>query len=208
MAGMTHFNDYTIMRPLVMDFSNDKNVLNINDQFMFGPDFMVCPVYKYGARKREVYFPAGTNWFDFNTGNYIKGGQTVSVDAPYGRIPLFIPEGAIIPVGPEIQYTDEKPADIITLYVYKGKSGSFTLYEDEGVNYNYEKGFHSSIPFNYDEATGVLTIGDRKGEFNGMLKKRKFVIVAVSKENPKAFDYEAQGNVVNYDGHLQTITVK
>jgi alpha-D-xyloside xylohydrolase len=207
MAGMTHFEDYTIMRPLVMDFSNDKNVLNINDQFMFGPNFMVCPVYKYGVRKRDVYFPAGTNWYDFNTSDYVKGGQTVSVDAPYGRIPLFIPEGAIIPVGPEIQYTDEKPADTITLYVYKGKNGSFNLYEDEGVNYNYEKGFHSSIPFSYNEANGVLTIGERKGEFKGMLKNRKFVIVPVSKENPKAFVYDVQGQVVNYDGHLQTISL-
>jgi alpha-D-xyloside xylohydrolase len=175
---------------------------------MFGQNFMVCPVYKYGARKRDVYFPAGTNWYDFNTGNYIKGGQTLSVDAPYGRIPLFIPEGAIIPVGPEIQYTDEKPADTIVLYVYKGKNGSFNLYEDEGVNYNYEKGFHSSIAFNYNEANGVLTIGERKGEFNGMLKNRKFIIVSVDKENRKAFVYDAQGQVVNYDGHQQTIILK
>ncbi|MDR7209876.1 alpha-D-xyloside xylohydrolase [Flavobacterium piscis] len=208
MTGMTHFDDYTIMRPLIMDFSNDKNVVNSNDQFMFGQNFMVCPVYKYGARKRDVYFPAGTNWYDFNTGNYIKGGQTLSIDAPYGRIPLFIPEGAIIPVGPEIQYTDEKPADTIVLYVYKGKNGSFNLYEDEGSNYNYEKGFHSSIPFSYNEANGVLTIGERKGEFKGMLKNRKFVIVPVSKENRKVFVYDAQGQVVNYDGHLQTITLK
>jgi alpha-D-xyloside xylohydrolase len=208
MAGMTYFDDYTIMRPLVMDFSNDKKVENISDQFMFGPSFMVCPVYKYGARKKDVYFPAGTNWYDFNTGDFIKGGQTLSVDAPYGRIPLFIREGAIIPVGPEIQYTDEKPADSITLYVYKGKNGSFDLYEDEGTNYNYEKGFHSSIPFTYNEANGVLTIGERKGAFNGMLKNRKFVIVPVSKENHKAFVYDAQGQEVNYDGHSQTITLK
>ena len=208
MAGMTHFDDYTIMRPLIMDFSSDKKVVNSNDQFMFGPNFMVCPVYNYGIRKRDVYFPAGTNWYDFNTGNYIKGGQTLSVDAPYGRIPLFIPEGAIIPIGPEIQYTDEKPADTILLYVYKGKNGSFNLYEDEGVNYNYEKGFHSSIPISYSETNGVLTIGERKGEFKGMLKNRKFVIIAVSKENRKAFVYDAQGQVVNYDGHQQTITLK
>jgi alpha-D-xyloside xylohydrolase len=208
MAGMTHFDDYTIMRPLVMDFSNDKNVLNISDQFMFGPSFMVCPVYRYGARKKEVYFPAGTNWYDFNTGAFIKGGQTVTVDAPYGRIPLFIREGAIIPVGPEIQYTDEKPADKIVLYVYKGKNGSFNLYEDEGINYNYEKGSYSTIPFNYNEANGVLTIGERKGEFKGMLKNRKFVIVPVSKENRKAFVYDAQGQEVNYNGKLQTIKLK
>lgn len=208
MAGMTHFDDYTIMRPLIMDFSNDKKVENISDQFMFGPSFMVCPVYKYGVRKKEVYFPAGSNWYDFYTGNYIKGGQTLSVDAPYGRIPLFIREGAIVPVGPEIQYTDEKPADSIVLYVYKGKNGSFNLYEDEGTNYNYEKGFHAAISFNYNDANGVLTIGQRKGEFKGMLKNRKFVIVPVSKEKGKAFVYDAPGQVVNYNGKSQTITLK
>lgn len=208
MAGMTHFNDYTIMRPLVMDFANDKAVENVSDQFMFGPGFMVCPVYKYEARKREVYFPSGTNWYDFNTGEYIRGGQTLNVAAPYSRIPLFIPEGSIIPVGPEMQYTNEKPADHIVLYVYKGKNGSFTLYEDEGTNYNYEKGMSSSILFNYSETDSVLTIGERKGEFNGMLKNRKFVIIHVSKENTKAFVYDAKGQVINYDGHQQSIKIK
>ena len=199
LAGRTHFDDYTIMRPLVMDFSNDKKVENISDQFMFGPSFMVCPVYKYDVRKREVYFPAGSNWYNFYTGDLINGGQTLSVDAPYGRIPLFIREGAIIPVGPEIQYVDEKPANTIVLYVYKGKNGSFNLYEDEGTNYDYEKGFSSTIPFNYNDLNGVLTIGQRKGEFKGMLTNRKFIIVPVSKNSKKPFVYDATGQVVNYD---------
>ncbi|MFD0990068.1 TIM-barrel domain-containing protein [Mariniflexile jejuense] len=205
MAGMTHFNDYTIMRPLVMDFSNDKNVENISDQFMFGPNIMVSPIYGYEIRNRDVYFPKETGWYNFYTGNYIKGGQTLNIDAPYEKIPLFIPEGAIIPVGPDIQYTNEKPADTIIVYVYRGKNGSFNLYEDENENYNYEKGQYATISFNYNEAEGTLTIGNRKGSFDGMLQNRKFIIVSVSKENQKPFKYDAEGQTINYNGNQQTI---
>ncbi len=205
LAGMTCFNDYTIMRPLVMDFSADKKVENIGDQYLFGPAFMVCPVYTYEARDREVYFPKGSNWYDFYTGQFIQGGQTLKVDAPYERIPLYIREGAIIPVGPEIQYTDEKPAETIVLYVYRGQNGNFTLYEDEGVNYNYEKGAYSNISFSYNEEDGTLTIGERKGQFDGMLMKRTFVVVPVSKNKAQGFKYDVQGKRVSYDGHLQTI---
>lgn len=205
MAGMTHFDDYTIMRPLVMDFPNDKNVETISDQFMFGPNFMVSPVYDYEVRNRTIYFPQGTGWYNFYTGEYTKGGQTATVEAPYEHIPLFIPEGAIIPVGPDIQYSDEKPADAIVLYVYRGKNGSFTLYEDENENYNYEKGLYATIPFSYNETNGTLTIGNRKGNFEGMLKNRKFIIVPVSKENPKPFIYDAKGQTINYNGNQQTI---
>ncbi|MBZ4040878.1 TIM-barrel domain-containing protein [Flavobacterium hibisci] len=207
MAGMTHFNDYTIMRPLMMDFQNDKNVINISNQFMFGSSFMVCPVYQYGARKREVYLPAGTNWYDFYTGKQLLGGQTLQADAPYGRLPLFIPEGAIVPVGPEIQYTDQKPADNVVLYVYKGSDGSFTLYEDEGVNYNYEKGHYSAIRFDYNQKNQTLTIGERKGDFKGMLKDRKFKIVVVDPSNPKAFLSDASGKEIDYNGALQVIKI-
>ncbi|WP_111307909.1 TIM-barrel domain-containing protein [Confluentibacter sediminis] len=208
MAGRTYFDDYTIMRPLVMDFSNDKKVENISDQFMFGSSLMVCPVYDYEARNRDVYVPNGKGWYNFYSGQYIEGGQTLNVEAPYERIPLFIPAGSIIPMGPEIQYTDEKPADTIVLYVYKGKDGSFELYEDEGSNYDYEKGQYATIPFTYNETNGTLTIGNRKGEFKGMLKNRKFVIVSVSKENPKPFIFDAKGQEVTYNGQKQTIKLK
>ncbi|GET31162.1 alpha-xylosidase [Prolixibacter bellariivorans] len=207
LAGMTWFDDYTIMRPLVMDFPGDKKVENVGDQYMFGPAFMVCPVYTYQARSRKVYFPKGTDWYNFYTGKLIQGGQSLTVDAPYNRMPLFVHEGAIIPVGPEIQYTGEKPVDPIVLYVYRGKDGHFTLYEDEGVNYDYEKGAYSNIPFSYNDADETLTIGERKGQFKGMLKERTFVIVPVSKAAPKGFDPDAQGQQVHYDGHKLTIHV-
>ena len=205
LAGMTYFNDYTIMRPLVMDFTADTNVNSIGDQYMFGPALMVAPVYEYGARSRNMYFPAGCGWYDFYTGKYIAGGQQLEVDAPYERIPLYVREGAIIPYGPDMQYSDEKKAENITLYVFAGQDGAFTLYEDEGVNYNYEKGQYAMIPFTYNDAEGTLTIGDRQGEFAGMLTERTFNVVKVSKDQPKGFDLNAKGTVVKYDGKAQTV---
>ena len=204
LAGMTHFNDYTIMRPLVMDFTADTNVNNISDQFMFGPSIMACPVYEYGARSREVYLPNTCGWYDFYTGKYMESGKQI-VDAPYERMPLYVCEGAIIPYGPDMQYSDEKPAENITLYIYQGKDGEFTLYEDENVNYNYEKGAYAMIPFTYNDTEGTLTIGDRLGEFPGMLKERTFNVVVVSKDKPQAFNLKAKGQVVKYDGTKQVV---
>ncbi|WP_321518301.1 TIM-barrel domain-containing protein [uncultured Bacteroides sp.] len=205
LAGMTYFKDYTIMRALVMDFEKDTKVNNIGDQYMFGPSLMVCPVYQYGARTREVYFPETTGWYDFYTGKYVRGGQTLKVDAPYEKMPLYAHEGAIIPYGPNIQYTSEKPADHITLYIYGGQNGSFTLYEDEGDNYNYEKGKYATIEFSYDEVSKSLTIGDRKGEFKGMPKERSFNVVYVNKSTPKPFDLKIKGKAVKYNGLKQVI---
>jgi len=168
---------------------------------MFGPSLMVAPVYQYKARNREVYFPAATDWYDLYSGKYIDGGQKISVDAPYERMPLFVKEGSIVPFGPEIQYTGEKQADEITLYVYTGKDAEFTLYEDEGVNYNYEKGAYNTIQFKYAEQTGKLTIGDATGSFDGMLKSRKFNVVWVGKQKPVAFDLSKKADeTITYEG--------
>lgn len=199
MAGWVHFKDYTIMRGLAMDFQ-DKNVYDIADQYMFGPSFMVCPVLEYKARSREVYFPSGTGWYNFYTGKYVYGGGKQTVDAPYEQIPLFVPEGAIIPFGPDLQYSDEKKPENITLYVYAGKDGSFQLYEDENVNYNYEKGKYSTIDFIYNNEKKSLTIADRKGSFDGMLQSRTFNIILVDKDNAKPFNLNEKGIEVKYSG--------
>lgn len=208
MAGMTYFNDYTIMRALVMDFGKDPEVNDIGDQYMFGNALMVCPVYQYQATSREVYFPATTGWYDFYTGAFIEGGQQQRVDAPYSRIPLFVREGAIIPFGPEIQYTDEKKTDEIRLYLFAGKNGDFTLYEDEGVNYNYEKGAYATIAFHYEEASRTLEIGERNGSFDGMLQQRTFHVVYVDRNNPQGVNPDAKGIEVVYTGQAQKITLR
>src|SRR5574344_779193 len=126
LAGMTYFNDYTIMRGLIMDFGKDTNVNNIGDQYMFGPSIMVCPVYQYGATSRTVYFPSTTGWYDFYTGKHIRGGLKSEVDAPYERMPLYVREGSIIPCEQAMQYTNEKQSDYITLFVYEGQNATFT----------------------------------------------------------------------------------
>ncbi len=205
LAGMTHFKDYTIMRPLVMDFTADKATRNIGDEYMFGPALLVAPVYTYGATSREVYFPAGATWYDFYTGKAVDGGQTLNVPAPYERIPLYARSGSIIPFGPSMQWSAEKSADIIDLYVYAGENGEFLLYEDEGLNYNYEKGQYTIIPMRWDDAKSTLVIGERQGRFPGMLTTRKFNIVKVSKDKPRGFDRANKGVTVAYNGSAKSV---
>jgi alpha-D-xyloside xylohydrolase len=162
---------------------------------------MACPVGYYKARNRSVYFPKQSGWYDLYTGEHIMGGQRLVVDAPYERIPVYVREGSIIPYGPEMQYSDERPAADITLYVYAGRDGEFELYEDEGTNYNYEKGKCATIQLSYDDAAKTLTIGQRQGSFNGMLKERRFRVVYVTPDQPRVLDFEPQDvTVVNYKG--------
>ena len=184
LAGMVYHNDYTIMRGLAMDFPNDQNVWDIGDQYMFGPSFLVCPVHQYKERQREVYFPAGTGWYDLYSGQYTEGGKTAIAEAPYERMPVFVKAGSIIPVGPEIQHTAEKQDGPIDIYVYSGKDGDFALYEDEGTNYGYEQGQFSSIRFTWSEEAKSLTIHAREGSFEGMPSERTFRIRMVSPEKP------------------------
>jgi alpha-D-xyloside xylohydrolase len=157
-SWMVTSESYTLMRPLVMDFRHDTNVFNVADQFMFGPALMACPVVQPGLTEREVYLPAGTDWTDFWTGELQPGGQSLSAAPPLGTMPIFVRAGSIIPYGPALQFAGEKPADPIELRVYRGADGSFTLYEDEGDNYNYERGAHATIPFQWDDRKQELTI--------------------------------------------------
>jgi alpha-D-xyloside xylohydrolase len=208
LAGMAFIKDYTLMRALVMDFPQDAIVKTIGDQYLFGPSLLIDPICTHKARNREVYLPAGQGWYDLYSGQFMTGGQWIHAAAPFERIPVQIKEGSIIPFGPALQYTDEKPADPITLYVYTGKDAGFTLYEDEGTNYNYEKGAHSMIPINYSESGSTLTIGPSEGSFKGMLKERVFRVIRVSPGKPVPFDInnvEGTGTLVHYTGKQRTI---
>ena len=209
LAAEVYFNDYTIMRALIMDFGNDEKVFDIGYQFMFGPAIMVNPIYIYKARRREVYFPENNIWYDWYTGEIeSKGGETKTVRAPYENIPLYVRAGSIIPIGPSIQYKKKKKAENITLYVYQGNDGKFTLYEDEGINYNYEDGKFSKIEFEYNESTKTLTINSQEGEFSGMLKRHTFSIIAVSESNPIGYDPDAEGLKVEYNGEKMKVKLK
>jgi len=199
LAGDIHFKDYTLMRALVMDYPDDVNVRDLDTQWMFGPAFMPCPVSEYGARTREVYFPEG-GWYDFYSGEYIAGGQKLAAVAPFERMPLFVRAGSIIPFGPDIQWTDEFPADNINLFVYSGKDAEFTLYEDDGLSYGYERGEYATIDIKWDDATGTLTFGERKGSFPGMLQDRIFTVFVVNPECPVAYGNENDGTQIRYCG--------
>ena len=172
--------DYTIQRPLVMDWRNDANTRDIGDQFMFGPAVLVSPVLQAGATRRTLYLPESPAWFDFWTGTTQKGGREIDADAPLDRIPLYVRAGSILPLGPEIEYADEKPAGPIELRIYRGADGEFEVYQDAGDSYDYERGAHSIIPVHWVESTRTLTIGERLGGYPEMPPSRQIKIVWVS----------------------------
>ena len=211
MTGAVHFKDYTMMRPLVMDFNGDNQVYDIKNQWMFGPSLMACPVGEYKARSRKVYLPKQRGWYDLYTNKYYVGGQTIDADAPYDKIPVFVPEGAIIPFGPDMEWSNQKPAELVNLYVYQGHDGEFTLYEDEGTNYNYENGKYATIKFVYNDKTNTLVIGDRKGSYDGMLRSRRFNIVYHRKGQTvaNALDFDnISGIIVNYTGKSLSLKLR
>jgi alpha-D-xyloside xylohydrolase len=205
-AWMTTNASYTPMRPLAMDFRSDTRALNIGDEFLFGPAILVAPVTEPNATTRHLYLPKA-RWYDFWTGHAIEGGQAIDAAATLDRLPLYLRAGSIVPMGPDVEYAAEKPADPIELRVFRGASGSFTLYEDEGDNYDYEKGVYATIPIEWDESANQLTIGDRKGRFPGMLESRTFRIVFAGEGHGTGIGQTPQPDkVITYSG--KPITVK
>ncbi|MDE2184558.1 MAG: DUF5110 domain-containing protein [Alphaproteobacteria bacterium] len=208
-AADTYHDAGTMMRGLVMDFPGDAKVRDINDEYLFGPSFLVAPVTEYKARSRPVYLPAGTRWYDFFTGRLYDGGQTITAAAPLEDMPLFVRQGSIIPAGPRVQYTGEKPEAPITLFVYTGADGRFSLYEDDGTSNGYVKGEFARIPIRYDDASGTLTIGARTGSFPGMVARRAFRVRWISGPSKKASDFEAKPDaVVKYTGQAVEVRRK
>ncbi len=200
LAGWTTQHDYTMLRPLVMDFPQDRTARESNDEFLFGPALLVAPITQYRQRARSVYLPPAAAWYDYWTGQPAANG-TSSVAAPYDQIPVFVRAGSIIPYGPAMQYVAEKPADPITLYIYAGADGEFKLYEDQGTTFDYEKGAFSQILIRWDDKTSMLTIGDRSGEFDGMLHDRTFRVLLVTKAHPAGFPFTpARFRSVKYTG--------
>ena len=181
-------NHSTMMRALVMDFPGDPKAIDVNDEYMFGKSVLVCPVTEpmYSnedfahVKSKKLYLPQGAVWYDFWTGNKFQGGQTVTKETPIDIIPLYVKAGTILPFGPDVQYATEKKWDTLEIRVYPGADGEFALYEDEGDNYNYEKGLYSETRFQWNDREKSLIIHDRKGSFPGMLKTKTFRIVLVS----------------------------
>ena len=198
LAGATVLEDALIMRPLVMDFAADRKALALSDEYLFGPSLLVHPVTDpvltevYDGGKARLtgrtsapfgtYLPSGTDWYDFHTGERIPGGQTYTRDYTISEIPVFVKAGAILPYGPDVQYTSEKPWDALEIAVFPGADGQFTLYEDEGDGYGYETGACSTVTFTWDDAASRLVIGSRQGSYPGMLSERDFIVSLPDRE--------------------------
>jgi alpha-D-xyloside xylohydrolase len=152
----SHETGAPFMRGLFMDFGNDPNVAEIGDEYMFGPALLVAPVTEQGSTSREVYLPAGTDWYNFWTNERVHGGQRVQVDAPIDVIPVFVRAGSIVPLGAPVLSTDERQA-IAEVRVYPGANGEFTLYDDDGKSYAYERGKSEMTHLRWDDGSGRLT---------------------------------------------------
>jgi alpha-D-xyloside xylohydrolase len=199
---------YTLMRPLVMDFQKDRDVYNVDSQYMFGSAFMVAPVTQ-PLDQRSVYLPRGTKWTNFWTGESLDGGRRFMVKAPLDEIPLFIHSGTILPLGPVMQYASQRPEDPIELRIYAGENGTFTLYEDQNDGYGYEKGLCATIQFEWNDRAKTLTVEDRQGDFPGMIRARKFLVVLVRPHYGVGLDQTSRPDrVISYTGSKVTVQVE
>ncbi len=197
LAAKVTNEQYTMARLLAFDFANDTEVLDIKDEYMFGPAFLVCPVTEPEAKTRKVYLPKGCKWTNNWTGEEYAGGQWIDAATPINQIPLFVRQGSIVPMGPVLQYSSQKSDEPLEIKVYPGANADFTLYEDEGDNYNYEQGKSATIRFTWNDTTHTLTISDRKGSFEGMDNTRSFRINVIGK---------AEKTVI-YEGKAQRISM-
>ena len=222
LAHDVNANNGTFQRALIMDFRDDRNVWNMGNEFMFGRSLLVAPVLeaKYtperamsksragigdvdftAPKSTKVYLPAGTRWYDYETLKLYDGGQEIERTVDISSIPLFVKEGSILPVGPDVQYSTEKPWDDLEILVFAGKDGKFTLYEDEFDNYNYENGAFSTIEFSYNNKSRILTIGARKGSFDGMINNRRFRVILIKNGN------KSQAKTVSYSGKKVSVSL-
>jgi len=205
LAADTFHKDGSIMRGLVMDFGADRKVWGINDEYLFGPSILVAPVSTFKARERDVYLPAGANWYDFNSGAHYTGGQTIKAAAPYERMPLFVRAGAIIPTGPAVLNTKEQHDGPIVLHVFTGADGSFSLYQDDGVSPAYLQGKFARIPISWNQATRTLTIGAREGSYDWMPGKRAISVRFYGPGKAVAPDFSDSAASVVYEGKAVTV---
>ena len=198
-------NGGTVMRPLVMDFRKDEKTWNIGDEFMFGPALLVAPVTQEGATSREVYLPETKGrWYDFWTGERMAGGKRVMAAAPITKIPVYVRAGSIVPMGPVVEYAEQKSDAPVELRVYPGADADFTLYDDAGDGYGYEHGEYATVTVHWDDAAGTVSFGDRTGGYPGMAAKQKFRVIT----GALARGAEAHGNYLRRDGCDKDVAMK
>jgi alpha-D-xyloside xylohydrolase len=211
-AGHAYHDGASLIRPVAFGFPQDRRTHDLKGQMLFGQSILVSPVLApmyygvdsvpldAGARRVEVYLPAGA-WFDFWTGQALAGGRTVSVDAPLARMPVHVRAGSILPLGPVKQYAAEPSDAPLEVRVYPGADGRYTLYDDAGEGWGYQRGEHARIPLAWNDATRTLTIGARQGDYEGMPRKLRFKLVVVGLGAGRGLE-DAPGSaaVVDYNG--------
>ena len=197
----------TIMRALPLQFPNEPRVRDIQDQFMFGSSLLINPVVDKGATERELWLPAAAGWVDFWSGERRHGGEVVKADAPLARIPIYVKQGSILPLGAPVQSAEDDSAPL-EIRVYSGQDADFTLYEDGGDGYAYEGGQRATIPLHWDDSRRMLVIGPTDGSFPGMQKQLTLRIVSVrSGHGVGILPEENADRVLEYDGHRIAVEV-
>ena len=196
-AAQVTFNGSTIMRPFVFDFPDDQEALKQDASYMFGKSLLISPVTEGGVSEWKVYLPENeSGWYDWWTGEKLDGGQYIQAKVDIETIPVYVKGGSIIPTGPQKQFVAEKSDEPVVINIYPGDDASFTLYEDEGINYNYEKGAYSNIEMDWDDESRTLTIDKREGSFSGMQKNRKFTVNLMGQT--KTVDYNGKEVTVRF----------
>lgn len=217
----------SMMRALVMDYKDDSKAIRLTDEYLFGRSILVKPItdpmFTWKDKKRQghemypdlrlasapvtTYLPKGDKWYDFWTNLQYEGGQDIMRAYDINTIPVYIKAGTVMPFGPEVQYSGEKSWDNLEIRVYPGTDGKFTLYEDQGDGYDYEKGVFSEITFSWSDADHKLTIGKRKGAYKGMLQKRRFKIVLVGADSGSGHLPMKAQTTIEYDGNEKSVSL-
>jgi alpha-D-xyloside xylohydrolase len=193
-------NRGSMMRALIFDFRRDTVALAQTDEYMFGKALLVAPVVEKGVRKRNVYLPAGTSWFDFFSGRRFDGGQTINADAPISHIPVFARAGSIVPIGPVKAYADAPSNDPIELRVYPGANGTFALYDDAGDGFGYQRGEYSLMRLGWNDQTQSFSLGARQNGYPEMAERQLFKISCGSSPNVV--------KLVSYSGKAVIVTLR
>lgn len=201
-------NNTPVMRGLFVDYMSDEKVLNIKDEYLFGPSLLVAPVVHPGQSSRTVYLPKGSDWYDFWTNKKFPGGSSVTASAPIETLPLYVKAGTILPKANGLKQANQK-LQSLDLFIYPGADGEFVLYDDNGTDYDYETGQFATIQFSWNDAEKTLTIGARQGGFDGMTDQINLnLIVVTGKKSTYINESAPRGKQVVYGGQKMSMELK
>ena len=209
-SRIAHETGLPLVRGMYLEYPGQEAAYTHDQQYMFGKEFLVAPITSPGNGKpviKEIYLPAGEDWFDYFTGDIHQGGRTIAYECPIDRMPLFVKAGSIIPMAPPMDYSDQKPVDPLTLDVYAGKPAEFKLYEDDGISLDYRKGAYAWTTFRFNPQSGVLAIGSCPPKFKGQLAKRSYIIRLHGLLKPESITLDGKKLDWTWDKRVTTIEV-